>query len=760
MDGLPQVAHYQCLERLGAGSTADVYRARDHRLSRDVALKVLRRESVSDGLRERFLSEANIAAQVTHQSVVRIYESGVADGRHFIAYELITGVSAREWALCTEPNPLQLAQLFFDISDGAAAAHQQGIVHRDLKPENIIVDLAGLPHITDFGLASLPDRRLTSINVALGTVAYMSPEQARGESHLAEPSSDIYAIGAMMFEMLTGELPSRGQTHAEYLAAVARRSPPKIGDISLRIPKDLGFIVDRCLFLEPRLRYRNCRELADDLEQFLNGRPTKARPLAAGERIVRKAIHHQKMLIAVFVAVCLLTFSALSISYFAINEKGARDLSDQSTIKQLINSRSESLLSNIEEVRPIKEIARDDLERCAVNINQPASNRVNAQIALIAYFADQHGSVTDLLDRADELSAAEIDSFATVASRRFSKQEFEELLASSILEHNERDHGRFAFLSLVAGTKATAREYVSNTEFCEYREAFIDAAAGSKLFQKMATESRYDGELLVAIQTAALIWPETASGQIKDLCTGCRDNGDRPCDALARAMPSRQERGVDIDFIQFKIDNSTYEVSQFEVTVGNLRYFLENHPHATGLGQLYARNREKDDPIPLSQTKLDWVKTFCDEYSKSHGLGAYYGKEDASFTGYRIPTFEEWKSLAHAGGNNAFYWGDSRSVMPRHAWIRSEFPGEEERLMAVGQKRPNRIGLFDLYGNAAEIVNAGGVYKAVGGSSWSSVGYCDPAKAYPLADGSMTIGFRLVREIGSTSTQTHPESSK
>jgi len=267
---------YEILSAIGAGGMGEVYRARDSRLGREMAIKVLPEGFASDPERlRRFENEARAASAISDPHIVSVFDVGIDDGRSFIATELVTGSDLR--ALLGKPVPVRKAlDLAEQIAAGIAAAHERGIIHRDLKPENILVTKSGLAKIADFGLAKLaeiPDadrsgmptvsRVETVEGIVMGTVAYMSPEQAAGRR--VDHRSDQFALGVILYEMLTGIAFFRRETATETLAAILRDDPDPVAQVNPSVPPPLSWIVERCLAKDPDDRYASSRDLARDL---------------------------------------------------------------------------------------------------------------------------------------------------------------------------------------------------------------------------------------------------------------------------------------------------------------------------------------------------------------------------------------------------------------------------------------------------------------------------------------------------------------
>jgi tetratricopeptide (TPR) repeat protein len=318
-DALPEVPGYTVEGVLGHGGVGVVYRAFHLRLHRPVALKMLLAKAHALPTdRERFECEAEAVAALQHPNIVQIYEVGDVCGQPYFTMELVDGGSLAE-KIQGVPQPAREAvQLLATLAEAVHVAHQRGIVHRDLKPGNILLATDGTPKVTDFGLARRMDGSVgLTINGALvGTPSYMAPEQARGDKSAIGPATDIYALGAILYELLTGRPPFRAESATATLQQVVADEPVSPMRLNPRVPRDLETICLKCLHKEPHKRYASALALAEDMRRFERGEPIKARPVEPVERVVRWVRRRPVLAAALALGVLLATGLVVTVVWW------------------------------------------------------------------------------------------------------------------------------------------------------------------------------------------------------------------------------------------------------------------------------------------------------------------------------------------------------------------------------------------------------------------------------------------------------------
>jgi serine/threonine-protein kinase len=278
---------YQVVRKLGAGGMANVYLAEDQELGRRVAIKILNdRHANDEQFVERFRREAKNAAALSHPNIVSIYDRGEAEGTYYIAMEYLDGRSLKELIVSRGPAPLNVAiEYARQILSALRFAHRHGIVHRDIKPHNVLVDADGRVKVTDFGIARAGASQMTEAGSIVGTAQYLSPEQARGTN--VDQRSDLYSLGIVLYELLTGTLPFNGDTPVEIAMKHLSQTPELPSHLRPELPRELDLVVTRALAKDPDERYQSAEEMDADLERLSRGAAVSAETEESATQIMR-----------------------------------------------------------------------------------------------------------------------------------------------------------------------------------------------------------------------------------------------------------------------------------------------------------------------------------------------------------------------------------------------------------------------------------------------------------------------------------------
>ena len=266
-----KIEHFRLLEMVGEGTYGAVWKAQDEQLDRLVAIKLPRVEAVETA---HLLKEARAAARIKHPAIVDVFEIGMYRDRPYIVTEFIDGETLDEWLVRAKPSPESSAEICKQLAEGIHAAHREGVIHRDLKPANVMIDSSGAVHVTDFGIATRDDSEATTTldGQIIGTPAYMSPEQARGEGNRVDRLTDVYSLGAVLYRLLAGKSPFTGGSHAIIPMVLSQEPEP----LDVSIPGELQAICRKAMAKEKSRRYQSAAELAEDLQRFLAGVPVLA----------------------------------------------------------------------------------------------------------------------------------------------------------------------------------------------------------------------------------------------------------------------------------------------------------------------------------------------------------------------------------------------------------------------------------------------------------------------------------------------------
>ena len=469
------IGDYRLLEELGRGGAGIVFKAHQMQLDRIVALKIITSDlALAPRALERFRIEAEAAASLEHENIVPIYETGFAEGRYYLSMKLIEGetlaeqlsrtksLDMPEWAStgASERAAAQcrIAAVVMKVARAIQFAHEHGILHRDLKPGNILLDLRGEPHVGDFGLAKHLERdsSLTLSGELLGTPFYMAPEQAAGRTSDLTIACDIYSIGAILYEMLTGRPPVREESLVETLHALMNKEPSRPTAVVPGVALDLEVICLKCIRKDRSERYESAQEVADELGRFLNREQIKARSYSALEKLIRLARRKPALMAMSFAAflLCVVLLVGTPVALYRVERARAQAV-EKERLANAIGAKSAQMVGFLKEVLEASE------PTIAMTPNTPVLKQVVDNIAK---------EISSDLGSQPELESEMRATVGTVYSRLNLNSEAEKMYREALQLHNRRD------LKTAIVLKGLARTVMDQGRFAEgeslAREAF------------------------------------------------------------------------------------------------------------------------------------------------------------------------------------------------------------------------------------------------------------------------------------------------
>lgn len=592
--GYPQeFGRYRILSELGRGATGVVYRARQTELRREVALKVIRRHLAAQDVRQRFEREATILGRIQHPGVAGIFEAGTAtaeDGEvlPYFAMELVEGSPIDGFLDRVAASQAQRLSLFAKVCDAVEAAHKQGIVHRDLKPGNILVvpceDGVGQPKVLDFGLARVlnPDPELSRLRTRpgeiMGTLGYMSPEQLLGGSAQVDFRADVYALGALLFQLLAGRLPFdfRNQTIPQVIRRIQEGTPARLGELDPSLRGDLEVIVDTALQRDPKRRYQSAAALADDVRRHLHQHPIKARPPSWLYRTIKFAERHR-----VLVAACSATIASLVLGLaLALNAylRAASEQRSKETALEVSNAVVRFLSDTLLTASPRVQ-GRDITVREALGVAEKRIERDFAGRPAVA--ARLHHTLGSALFDLGELEKAKTQ------------------LQKAVALYPASDAGRQTYL-------------LARMELAELSLYLGDAAAAAERCTTLVAELREAPGSMDTLVSALTIWSRAALNQFEyDLSTRLITEAEA---LLTRQTLPNEAARINVKSQQATLASRKHQwaeaVSRFsQLHDDSVAHLGEHHPTTLAiLGNLagaYAGLRRYDDALRLTEESLE-----------------------------------------------------------------------------------------------------------------------------------------------------------
>ena len=739
---LPEIAGYEVLELLARGGMGVVYRARHRTLGHEVALKmILSGEHAGPEERVRFLLEAAAVAKMHHPGIVPIHDFGEHGGNPYFSLEFLAGGSlAQRLRAVGRLPPREAAALVEKLARAVQHAHDNGIVHRDLKPANVLLAADGEPKITDFGLAKQLHTQdgLSRTGSVLGTPHYMAPEQAAGNVRAVGPATDVYALGAILYECLSGQVPFRGTTTYETLSLVLGQEPMPLRRLVPGLSRDLETVCLRCLEKEPGARYPTAADLGSDLGCFLRDEPVAARPVGLLGRTWRWCRRNPGVAALLTLVVVALTAGTVVSTYFAF------DASHQA--EQAKRQEAEALT------------ARGVAEAKQAEALREADKATRARDFLVSIFRISEKDVW-----AGNITAREILSQAEARVPR---------------EFADQPELRAELLAAIDDVNRNLRRMIP--------VAMVLEVSGSLQLQPARGDSRRPSPQMLLYPDDRLTLGGDAAAQLVFLADLHKERLGPSVDVIVGregcAPPAAvRERDDDILMTFVRLPkgsffigggggkagkkteiNEDFEIAVHDVTQGQWQALMGTNPsdfsrNGIGASAVKSISDEELKLFPVECVSWENAQEFIKRLNEQRRAGGFV---------YRLPTAAEWEYACRAGATTPaecsyhFYLDKPTNDLsseqanfdgslpfgnaPKGAWL--------QRTTRVGAYRPNKLGLCDMHGNVwqwcADQLQEGDPARVIRGGSWRHAGsFCQAASLYRDVpkDRYGHLGFRLVR---------------
>jgi formylglycine-generating enzyme required for sulfatase activity len=724
----PEVPGYEILGVLGHGGMGVVYRARQLKANRLVALKMIRAvEHASPTDRLRFQIETEAVARLQHPHIVQLHEVGEVRGQPFFSLEFCDGGTLTEQLKKQRPSPREAAALIETLARAMHYAHLRGVVHRDLKPGNVL--LAGserVAKITDFGLAKRIDaeaREISQSGAIMGTASYMAPEQAAGKVRDTGPAADVYALGALLYECLTGRPPFEGPQHV-VLVSVLNDEPVPPSRLGTKVPADLETICLKCLSKEPARRYASAEDLANDLRRFQAGEPIRARPVGAGERALKWA--RRQPALAALLLVTVLGVAGIVWKYLdAEQQKGIAQGKEEEARKEADKARkARDFLVRIFRIQDIQAgnttTARQILNQAEQRIPIEFAEQPELRDELLAAIAD----VNRKLDRT--IPAAMI------------------LEARGVIQlHSPRDRARPVPQTLLYPDdrlSLAADAQVQLVFLSDLHKERLHAGREATISHKGCAPADVVRERADDILMTFVRLPKGA----------CYLGWGRQ-DAKGGFVLKGEKAEIKEDF-----EIAVHEVTQgqWEAIMGvgsNPSWFSRK---GGGRGNVLDISDEELKLFPVEQVSWHDAQAFLKRLNEKYRESGYL---------YRMPSEAEWEYACRGGATSLgecshhFYFDrPTNDLSSEQANFSGNYPCGKarkgpylQRTTRVGAYPSNKLGLCDMHGNVWQWTDtAEGSVRVFRGGSWGTIGTDCRAAArsgYAPADRYFTVGFRLAR---------------